>query len=47
MIYDPNADCPLYLAVTPARANDVTSPKRACEIAALYKRRWAIKLFFR
>jgi hypothetical protein len=27
VIYDPDADCPLYLAVTPARVNDITAAK--------------------
>jgi len=27
IIYDPDADCPLYLAVTPARVNDITPAK--------------------
>jgi hypothetical protein len=27
VIYDPDADCPLYLEVTPARVNDITAAK--------------------
>ena len=27
MIYDPDADCPLYLGITPARVNDITAAK--------------------
>jgi hypothetical protein len=27
VVFDPNADCPLYLGVTPARVNDITAAK--------------------
>jgi hypothetical protein len=27
VIYDPDADCPLYLGITPARVNDITAAK--------------------
>jgi hypothetical protein len=27
IVYDPDADCPLYLAVTPANVNDITAAK--------------------
>jgi hypothetical protein len=27
LIYDPDADCPVYLAITPARVNDITAAK--------------------
>jgi hypothetical protein len=27
LVYDPDADCPLYLEVTPARVNDITAAK--------------------
>jgi len=45
VIYDPDADCPTYVAVTPQRINDITAAKAM--IAEFYKRRWAIELFFR
>lgn len=28
LVYDPEADCPLYLAITPARVNDITAAKQ-------------------
>ena len=27
VVYDPDADCPLYLGFTPARVNDITAAK--------------------
>jgi IS4 transposase len=44
VIYDPDAGQPVYAAFSAARVNDITA---AQEIADLYKRRWAIELFFR
>src|SRR5216683_2907602 len=55
VVYDPDADRPIYAAITPARVNDITAAQAmplepgapAQQIADLYKRRWAIELFFR
>src|SRR5207253_1121309 len=55
VVYDPAADRPIYAAITAARVNDITAAQAmpidldapAQQIADLYKRRWAIELFFR